>query len=188
MSKSKGNAVNPLELVDQYGADSVRFALVYGTALGNDQSLSYPKLEAMRKFTNKLWNMARFVEMKGENMKIEAASQADLKKIAKNGKDKEILEKTEKLIGDITRLIESYDFNHASQNLYEFSWHEFADSYIEDVKDRIDEDSFRVLLNVYLTILKLLHPFMPFVTEEIYKRLLGGEVSLIISDWPKNDK
>jgi valyl-tRNA synthetase len=189
MSKSKGNVVNPIEIVDEYGADTVRFALVYGTALGNDQSLSYPKLEAMRKFTNKLWNMARFIELnKIKDSNGEELTLVELKKRVKNEKDKEIIEKTEKLAKDITRLLEKYDFNHAAQNLYDFSWHEFADIYIEDVKERIDENSYQVLLFVYLTILKLLHPFMPFVTEEIYKRLFSREDHLIVSKWPEHEK
>ena len=185
MSKSKGNVVNPLELVEQYGADSVRFALVYGTALGNDQSLSYPKLQAMRNFTNKLWNMARFIEFQVEKMGkpqkgIKTISPAELK----NAKDREVISKTDELTKEITRLLEKYDLNHAAQNLYEFTWHYFADIYIEDVKDRMDKESFIVLTSAYLTILKLLHPFMPFVTEEIYDVLYGGEEDLIVSKWP----
>lgn len=179
MSKSKGNAVNPLELVDSYGADAVRFALVYGTALGNDQSLSFPKLEAMRKFTNKLWNMARFIEMNKEQGTRNGSI---------NSNDTEMVQKTEKLSGEITRLLEKYDFNHASQKLYDFIWHEFADMYIEDVKNRIDKYSYESLLGSFQIVLKLLHPFMPFVTEEIYKRLWGREDNLIISSWPVYEK
>ena len=182
MSKSKGNVVNPLELVDQYGADSVRFALVYGTALGNDQVLSYPKLEAMRKFTNKLWNMARFIEMNKE--KGQEKSQSS--KVHEN--DKNMKEKTDSLISQVTISLEKYDFNHAAQNLYDFIWHEFADIYIEDVKTRIDDKSYLVLSELYLNLLKLLHPFMPFVTEEIYQRLWNREDHLIISNWPKYEK
>ncbi len=185
MSKSKGNVVNPLEIVDQYGADAVRFALSYGTALGNDQSLSYPKLDAMRKFTNKLWNMARFIEFKSEGkLKPDNLDFESLKKQAKNKQDEEMIEKTQNLVKEITRLLEAYDFNHAAQNLYEFAWHEFADKYIEDVKERVDESSFSVLSSLYLMLLKLLHPFMPFVTEEIYKRLWKSDDHLIISPWP----
>ncbi len=190
MSKSKGNAINPLELADTYGADAVRFALVYGTALGNDQSLSYPKLQAMRNFTNKLWNMGRFVETK-RSQKSKVKSQnltiQQLNNLAINENDKKMVEKTEKLAGEVTRLLEKYDFNHAAQNLYDFAWHEFADVYIEDVKNRIDEQSFIILNSLFLILLKLLHPFMPFVTEEIY-RLLGGEGYLIINNWPSSVK
>ncbi|MCL6096908.1 MAG: valine--tRNA ligase [Patescibacteria group bacterium] len=186
MSKSKGNVINPLELLDTYGADAVRFALVYGTALGNDQSLSYPKLQAMRNFTNKLWNMARFIDM-NRNQKSKGKSQnltiEQLSNLAINQNDKEMVQKIEKLTSEVTRLIEKYDFNHATQNLYDFIWHEFADKYIEDVKNRIDENSYLILTSLYLILLKLLHPFMPFVTEEIY-RLLGGEGDLIVARWP----
>ncbi|MFH1186655.1 MAG: valine--tRNA ligase [Candidatus Levyibacteriota bacterium] len=187
MSKSKGNVVNPLEIVDQYGADAVRFALVYGTALGNDQSLSYPKLQAMRNFTNKLWNMARFIEMsepKNISKKVKEQGFKDLEKITINKKDREMILNTKKLAKDITRLLDKYDFNHAAQNLYDFTWHEFADKYIEDVKDRIGEKSYLVLRSSFLILLKLLHPFMPFITEEINKRLYGKDNYLIISTWP----
>ncbi len=175
MSKSKGNVVDPLELVDQYGADAVRFSLVYGTALGNDQSLSYPKLDAARKFTNKLWNMARFIEMKRKESKKDGDLSAG---------DKEVSEKTKALAKDITRLLNLYDFNHAAQNFYEYIWHEFADKYIEDVKQRINTKTYTNLLDNYLIFLKLLHPFMPFITEEIYKKLWGTGDYLIVSKWP----
>ncbi|HUD04843.1 MAG TPA: valine--tRNA ligase [Patescibacteria group bacterium] len=191
MSKSKGNVVNPMEIVDQYGADAIRFALVYGTALGNDQVLSYPKLEAMRKFSNKLWNMGRFIEI---TLQPEAYKNVEwtpdvtiqeLSRLAKNEKDKAMVQKTGDLVKEITRLLENYDFNHAAQSLYDFAWHEFADLHIEDVKNRIDENSYYALKSLYQILLKLLHPFMPFITEEIYTRLYGGEGNLIISEWPK---
>lgn len=191
MSKSKGNVVDPMELVDKYGADAVRFALSYGTALGNDQSLSFSKLEAMRKFTNKLWNMARFIEMnqnQNSKFKNQKLTIQQLNSSAINKNDREMIEKTEKLVGEVTKLLEKYDFNHAAQNLYDFTWHEFADIYIEDVKGRIDEKSYLILSSLYFILLQLLHPFMPFVTEEIYKRLWNREDHLIVSKWPDNEK
>jgi valyl-tRNA synthetase len=187
MSKSKGNAINPLELVDQYGADAVRFALVYGIALGNDQSLSYPKLDAMRKFTNKLWNMARFIDMNQANdskLIIQTINLKSLDQSKMDENDKIIIGKTKNLVNEVTRLLDNYDFNHAAQNLYTFTWHTFADIYIEDVKNRINQNSYSVLTSQYLILLKLLHPFMPFVTEEIYKRLWKSEDYLIVSNWP----
>ena len=186
MSKSKGNVVDPLELVDQYGADAVRFALTYGTALGNDQSLSYQKLDAMRKFTNKLWNMARFIDINRiQNSKFKIQNSLDeLEKLAENENDKEIVRKVGKLVKDVTGLLEKYDFNHAAQNLYDFIWHEFADKYIEDVKLRIDENSYQILNTLFYIQLQLLHPFMPFVTEEINQRLFKEGEPLIISKWP----
>lgn len=182
MSKSKGNVVNPLETVDDYGADAVRFALSYGTALGNDQSLSFPKLQAMRNFTNKIWNMARFIEI--HSVKMGKPKEEVKKNEIKNEKDLEMILKVGKLTLETTKLLEKFDFNHASQGLYEFIWHEFADLYIEDVKNRIDKNSYSVLTSSYLKLLKLLHPFMPFVTEEIYDVLYGGEEDLIVSSWP----
>lgn len=186
MSKSKGNVVDPMEVVEQYGADAIRFALVYGTALGNDQALSYPKLQAMRNFTNKLWNIGRFIEMQSKQEGQTQVSIVNQKpKDVKNIKDQEILSKIKELSLGITELLNKYDFNHAAQNLYEFIWHTFADIYIEDVKNRIDENSYTVLTSSYLTLLKLLHPFMPFITEEIYTRLYDGKGDLIINEWPK---
>ena len=190
MSKSKGNVVNPLELADEYGADAVRFALVYGTALGNDQSLSYPKLEASRRFTNKLWNMALFIEMKREelNPKPEIRNNLtieELKKFAENEIDREWVEKVSSLAAEVTKNMEEYQFNQVSEKLYEFVWHEFADKYIENVKLRIDPNSYLILTSLYLILLKLLHPIMPFVTEEIYGKF--SDKPLIIENWPNRD-
>ncbi len=173
MSKSKGNVVNPLELVDKYGADSVRFALVYGTALGNDQALSFEKLEAMRNFSNKLWNIARFIEMK----KDESSKKGS---VSKN--DEGWVSKVEELEKEITKNLDNFQFSYAAEKLYEFIWHEFADKYIEDVKNRIDDKSYEYLRALFEKQLKLLHPFMPFITEEIYQRLNFGE-SIMISKW-----
>ncbi len=173
MSKSKGNVVNPLELVDKYGADAVRFALVYGTALGNDQALSFEKLEAMRNFSNKLWNIARFIEMKKESVS---------EKGSENQIDNEWIAKVDELGKEVTKNLDNYQFNYAAEKLYEFVWHQFADKYIEDVKNRIDKNSYLVLSDLFLVQLKLLHPFMPFITEEIYQRLGFGE-SIMIEKW-----
>ncbi len=185
MSKSKGNVVNPVELIDQYGADAVRFALVYGNATGNDQALSYPKLDAARKFTNKLWNMARFIEMqKATSGKYQVVSIKELEKSAKNDSDKDMIKRVQELIDKTTKDLNGYSFNYAAEALYEFVWHIFADKYIEDVKQRIDENSLMILESLFTILLTLLHPFIPFVTEEIYQRL-GNTGSLIIKQWPK---
>lgn len=190
MSKSRGNVINPMELVDQYGADGVRFALVYGTSLGHDQILSYPKLEAMRKFSNKLWNIGRFVETK----RISSARGADqitnfkgLEQKATHDNDKEWIKKIEELVREVSKYIDSYQFNLAAERLYEFIWHEFADIYIEDVKNRIDENSFFVLSSLFVVQLKLLHPFMPFITEELYKNFDSGK-SIMIARWPVDSR
>ena len=172
MSKSKGNVVDPLEIVEEYGADSVRFALIYGTAFGNDQALSYPKLINSRNFANKLWNIARLIiDYKPEKYDKEFS-----------GKDREILGKSEELIKKVTKSIENYRFHEASEAIYEFTWHEFADKYIEEAKGRREESQL-ALETVLGTILKLLHPFMPFITEEIYQKINPGE-HLIVANWP----
>jgi valyl-tRNA synthetase len=177
MSKSKNNVINPLEIVDQYGADAIRFALVYGTALGNDQVLSYPKLEAARKFTNKLWNIARFIEI--SKISVKDSGQ-------RHENDEQWAKKVSELVSEVTKYLDVYQFNYAAERLYEFIWHEFADKYIEDVKTRITGNSFKALKELFEVQLKLLHPFMPFITEEIYNRLYGGEGNLIISQWPSS--
>src|SRR5581483_4928172 len=175
MSKSKGNVVDPLELVEAYGADAVRFSLIYGNATGNDQSLSQAKLEAAKKFANKLWNIARFIEM----------SKADSSKKGEETEvDAEMKNKIETLVSEVTKDLNGYNFNFATDKIYDFIWHEFADKYVEDVKKRINSKSYAALLGLYNTLLRLLHPFMPFITEEIYQNL-GGEGSIMISKWPK---
>ncbi|MDE2026178.1 MAG: valine--tRNA ligase [Patescibacteria group bacterium] len=186
MSKSKGNVVNPLEVTDQYGADAVRMALVYGTGLGNDQAMSYAKLDAMRKFTNKLWNMARFIEFKMDQDKKLKLEIKDFLEFTGKHHDNDItmLADTMAVVKEVTGYLEKYQFNLAAERLYEFSWHEFADKYIEDIKNRTNQSSFTVLVSVYVTILKLLHPFMPFVTEEIYQVLFKPNKPLIVASWP----
>ena len=187
MSKSKGNVVNPLELIEQYGADAVRFALIYGNATGNDQSLSYPMLDGARKFTNKLWNMGRFIEMnKVSSIKYQALSIEELGKLADSSIDKEWVTKVSDLVDEITRYLDNYQFNLAAEKLYEFAWHEFADVYIEDVKSRIDGNSYLILTTLYSILLKLLHPFMPFITEEVYQKMPGHSESIMIEQWPQS--
>ena len=186
MSKSKGNVVNPLQVADEYGADAVRFALVYGTALGNDQAMSYPKLDAAKKFANKLWNMARFIEMNRDGKwKIQDESSfAELAKKAQDKSDKEWIKKIETLTKEISKYLDNYQFNLAAERIYEFTWHEFADKYIEDIKTRMNEESFIILHSLFTMQLKLLHPFMPFVTEAIYKQMPGHGASIMIEPWP----
>ncbi len=176
MSKSKGNVINPIELVDQFGADSVRFALIYGNATGNDQALSYQKLEAAKKFINKVRNISRFIlEMKPE----ESAQSQSL-----HEDDKKVLENLDKTIKEVTIAIDRYDFNFALTTLYEFIWHYFADVYIEQSKARRSQSQ-KVLEEVLKQSLILLHPFMPFITEELYQGIPGHLDSVMIEKWPK---
>ena len=177
MSKSKGNVVNPLELIDEYGADSVRFALIYGNATGNDQAMSYTKLEAARKFVNKMRNIVRFViEMKPENTKTESDfSHPD---------DQKLMEEFDKTLKAVNKGLDTYDFNLAISSLYDFIWHYFADVYIEVSKSRREEAQ-PALEKVIKASLQLLHPFMPFITEELYGLFPEAKKSIMISKWPK---
>lgn len=176
MSKSKGNVVSPIEIADQYGADAARMALLYGIALGHDQALAYPKLEAMRKFTNKLWNIGRFI--------VEFAPEDSSKETSDHTDDKEIIEKLNQLTTKVTSSLDSYRFNDATEMLYEFIWHELADVYIEKTKDRRAEAQ-PTLEYVFRTCLELLHPFMPFITEELWQKLPHEGKSIMISKWPE---
>ena len=184
MSKSKGNVVNPIEIANQYGADAIRFALVYGTAFGHDQSLSHPKLQAMRKFTNKLWNIGRFIiDFAPENAKhLDSTGIPNINK--KSQDDKQILDNLSKTIKTVTQAINSYRFHDAADVLYKFIWHEFADKYIESSKDRRSEVQ-PILEYVFRTCLELLHPFMPFITEELWQKLPHKEDSIMITKWPE---
>jgi len=190
MSKSKNNVMNPIDLVDKYGADALRMALVYGIAPGSDISLSEEKVIGMRNFANKLWNIARLLLMN-----IEAANIKELpfydKKIHKSlpDRDKKIISDINALISSVTKDIEKYRFSDASQKIYEFAWHEFADKYLEENKERFkngDIQALSVFRHVLLNILKLLHPFMPFITEEIWSKIPKKfDTPLVISSWPK---
>lgn len=202
MSKSKGNVVSPMDIVNQYGADAARMALVYGTALGHDQNLSHPKLQAMRNFTNKLWNVGRFIiEFKpqtrgggergaqktawSENTSeaiFGAVSRQDPKLL--KSEDKEMLEKLSQIIKKVTASLDQYRFHDGADALYEFIWHEFADKYIESAKDRREEAQ-PVLEYVFRTSLELLHPYMPFITEELWQKLPHQGKSIMITKWPK---
>ncbi|OGG14395.1 valine--tRNA ligase [Candidatus Gottesmanbacteria bacterium RIFCSPHIGHO2_01_FULL_39_10] len=191
MSKSRGNVINPIIMTDQYGADSLRMALIFGAAPGNDLSLSEDKIRGMRNFSNKLWNIGRFIKMnidafKEQNLEIEVFDPAHLRQKL-NPHDKKILSQLGMLERGVTKQIEDYRFDKAAERLYKFIWHTFADRYIEGSKKRLAEKEtlqLSILIHVYTTSLKLLHPFMPFITEEINKQLISESQPLIISPWP----
>lgn len=183
MSKSKGNVINPLTLVDAYGADALRMALVIGIAPGSDIPLSDDKVKAQRNFANKIWNATRFILMTMEK------SEENLKLKHQNGKDEEeILKKLNEIVKSTTDNLNKYRFGQASEDLYQFFWHDFCDVYIESTKNKGPE-VIPFLIEVLVTSLKLLHPFMPFVTETIYqetKEQFGQkEEMLITSAWPR---
>ena len=188
MSKSLGNGIDPLDIIRDYGADALRFTLVTGNTPGNDMRFYTKRVEANRNFANKLWNATRFLMM---NMSDEITdSDFDVEKL--HYEDKWILSKLQKVIKSITEKIEKYDIGLAADDIYDFIWSDFCDWYIEIVKpvlysDNLEEktNTVKVLLYVLENILKLLHPFMPYITEEIWQALPNREAALIVSKWPE---
>ena len=201
MSKTLGNGIDPIEVIDEYSADALRFSLLSGTTMGNDIRYMPEKLEQASNFANKIWNAAKFILMnrtsekdiisfKKENYDEESGK---YKNEALNIEDKWILNKLNELIREVTNNIEHYDVGVAIDKIYNFMWNEFCDWYIEMAKIRLysnDEKSkiqvSFVLNEVFINCLKLLHPFMPFVTTEIYNNMINyGEHELIVSKWPE---
>ena len=188
MSKSLGNGIDPLDIIRDYGADALRFTLVTGNTPGNDMRFYTKRVEANRNFANKLWNATRFLMM---NMSDEITdSNFNVEKL--HYEDKWILSKLQKVIKSITEKIEKYDIGLAADDIYDFIWSDFCDWYIEIVKpvlysDNLEEktNTVKVLLYVLENILKLLHPFMPYITEEIWQALPNREEALIVSKWPE---
>ena len=187
MSKSLGNGIDPLEVIDKYGADALRFTLVTGNAPGNDMRFYWERIEANRNFANKVWNASRFMMMIFEKADFENVSFDDLTQA-----DKWILSKVNTLAKDVTANMEKYDLGVAVAKLYDFIWEEFCDWYIEMVKPRLynDEDTTKAaalwtLRTVLIQSLKLLHPYMPFITEEIFCNLQDAEESIMVSKWPE---
>jgi len=184
MSKSLGNGIDPLEVIDKYGADALRMTLITGNAPGNDMRFYWERVEASRNFANKVWNASRFIMM---NMGAESAVlPADLTQA-----DQWILSKVNTLAKDVTENLDKYELGIALQKVYDFVWEEFCDWYIEMVKPRLwnEEDTTRAaaiwtLKTVLIHSLKLLHPYIPFITEEIFCNLQEEEPSIMISQWP----
>jgi valyl-tRNA synthetase len=197
MSKSLGNGIDPLDVIDAYGADALRFFLLNGSAAGNDMRFITKSVEATRNFANKLWNASRFVIMNlGEGEEIKKAEAASgtaeaLKDLALESEDRWILYTSEGIVREVTENLEKFEFSVASQKIYEFIRDEYCDWYIEFVKERLygDDESTKeaaraTLLKVLADILRLLHPFMPFITEEIWS-YLDKPNKLIVDAWPQ---
>lgn len=203
MSKTLGNGVDPIEVINQYGADSLRFSVLSGTTMGNDIRYMPEKLEQASNFANKIWNAAKFIIMnrpsEEEILKFRKENYDKEKHIYKEGSlklsDKWILNKLNKLILEITNNIENYDLGVALDKIYNFMWNEFCDWYIEMAKVRLYGENEKekvqvsyVLNEVFTNCLKLLHPFMPFITSEIYDNLVSYEdKELMVSTWPTID-
>lgn len=189
MSKSLGNGIDPLDVIDQYGADALRFTLITGSTPGNDMRFSYKRVENNRNFCNKLWNASRFVLM---NLP-EDFYDAKVMKDKLHSEDRWILTRVDEIIVEVQEKIEKYDIGMAAEAVHDFIWDEYCDWYIEMVKPRLYGDDiedrevvYGVLLDVLEKILKMLHPFMPYITEEIYAFLPSTEGDLIVSDWPES--
>ena len=187
MSKSLGNGIDPLEVIDKYGADALRMTLITGNAPGNDMRFYWERVEASRNFANKVWNASRFIMMNMEKAPVHDVSLSDLTMA-----DKWILSKVNTLAKDVTENLDKFELGIALQKVYDFIWEEFCDWYIEMVKPRLwnDEDSTKAaalwtLKTVLINSLKLLHPYMPFITEEIFCNLQDEESSIMVSVWPE---
>ena len=192
MSKSLGNGIDPLEIIEQYGADALRLTLITGNAPGNDMRFYYERVENSRNFANKVWNASRFILMNMEGKEVTEPASADLEPV-----DQWILSKLNTLIKDVTDNMENFELGIAVQKVYDFIWDEFCDWYIEMVKPRLyDTDDVAsqnaalwTLQTVLIDALKLLHPYMPFITEEIFCSLQSSSSkncmeSIMISSWP----
>ena len=191
MSKSLGNGIDPLEIIDQYGADALRLTLITGNAPGNDMRFYYERVEASRNFANKVWNASRFIMMNMEDKVIPTNAKEFLEPV-----DKWIISKLNNLVKEVTDNMEKFELGIAVQKVYDFIWDEFCDWYIEMVKPRLynsDNAASRnaalyTLKTVLIDALKLLHPYMPFITEEIFCTLQDEEESIMISSWPVYDE
>jgi valyl-tRNA synthetase len=188
MSKSLGNGIDPLDVIDKYGTDALRYALTIGTSPGNDMRFSEEKLEASRNFANKIWNAFRFVMMNfDEDVDFDKVDESEF-----TAADKWILSRIDSVAKEVTENLEKFELGIGLQKIYEFIWEEFCDWYIELVKPRLYDreakgrlEALYVLNKVLADAMKLLHPFMPFITEEIYSHLITDDESIMISPWPK---
>jgi valyl-tRNA synthetase len=190
MSKSKGNIIDPLDLMDQYGTDAFRFSLAAFAAMGRDIRLSEDRILGYRNFVNKVWNASRFTLMNLGNYDPAREDQAPLSVV-----ESWILSRLQRVITETGRHLETYAFDQAAHVLYQFTWHEFCDWYLELIKPKLGNGASseerhhtqRVLVEVLSAILRLLHPFMPFITEEIWHKLPGAQGSIMVAPYPTPD-
>ena len=186
MSKSLGNGIDPLEIIDKYGADALRFTLITGNSPGNDTRFSVEKVESNRNFCNKIWNASRFVLMNLTVPDFELPESLSLE-------DKWIVHRYNELVREVTENLDRYELGVAADKLYSFMWDSFCDWYIELCKPRLGQDAEagaseqaqRVLGHVLTGVMQLLHPFMPYITEQVWQGLRGGDSSIMVSQWPR---
>jgi valyl-tRNA synthetase len=182
MSKSLGNGIDPLEVIERYGADALRISLIMGTSPGSDSRFNWEKTDSSKNFLNKIWNAARFILMFDDTKNDE---------INLTNADKWILSSFNKLSLEVTENINNYELGIAVSKVYSFIWDEFCDWYIEMVKPRLYDDgditrtaALKTLKTVFIRAMKLLHPFMPFITEEVFTSIQDAEESILVSRWP----
>jgi valyl-tRNA synthetase len=191
MSKSKGNVINPMEFVEKYGADALRMGIVVGgNTSAKETALSEDKVRGYRNFANKIWNMARFMEMMKAELENPLENAENIKKDSPLPTGEKLLKDTKKLIKEVNKNLDKYRLADAGNLIYQFMWHTLADEYIEEVKSKENkkdrEAGLATLDYSYKTCLKLLHPFMPFVTEKIWQEMHNGKTApLMFSEWPK---
>ncbi len=194
MSKSKGNVIDPLGIIETYGADALRMALMVGNLPGNDLPLSEDKVRGYRNFANKIWNAARFVLQNTEDynspqppLKLRGGAKAQSEAGELLPEDKKILRNLDQFAAQVTKKLEKFDLAHAAEDLYHYFWHTFADKIIEESKPKLADNKKRASAQLMLktlleTQLKLLHPFMPFVTEAVWR--LNHKDLIMIQKWP----
>ena len=190
MSKSLGNGIDPLEIIEQYGADTLRFTLITGQAPGNDQRFRQESVDNSRNFANKIWNASRFVLM---NLGKSAPTELDL--TALTDAERWLQHRYNQTVGEVNRLLDAYELGEAARTIYEFLWSEFCDWYIELAKiplyaarTEAEKDTVRAVLTYVLErTLRLLHPFMPFITEEIWQKLPHSGETIMLAPWPTYD-
>jgi len=188
MSKSKGNVIDPLDVIDRFGSDSFRFTLTAMAAQGRDISLSESRIEGYRHFVNKIWNASRFALMYVDGYQEGCPRHAD-----RDVRDRWIMSRLNRLVQTVTESLEEYRFNEVAHHLYQFTWHEFCDWYLEMAKPDLYQkedaqrhlDTQQVMIHVLKTVLELLHPIMPFVTEEIWQKLPGSSDSIVVAPFPR---
>jgi len=192
MSKTTGNVVDPLEVMDEYGTDALRFTLLTGSTAGNDMNLSLDRVASNRNFSNKIWNATRFVVNNLGAAFAESGAAATWNLAGLTMPDRWILSRLNQVIQDVTRLMDDYNFGEAGRQLYDFFWSEFADWYIEMAKIRLQGTDphaqttvRRVLVHVLDRTLRMLHPFIPFVTEATWQHLPRKYESIMVAPWPK---
>ena len=185
MSKSKGNVINPLDLIEKYGTDALRIALIIGNTPGTPLALDENKIKGYRNFANKIWNASKFVLMNVEKV-TEDAKVTKETKVKLTAAHKAHLKNLKKIQKEVTILMDDFKFYQAAETIYHYFWHEFCDKIIEESKASISEAGTQHMLREILTqSLKMLHPFMPFITEEIWQQMSGKKTMLMVQEWPK---